>query len=336
MKAVIVESFTRFDEARVTEVEDPRPGNGEVVVHLAASDVNFPDMLYIEGKYQNLPPLPFSPGFAGAGIVASVGDDLHKWPAKGDRVLVIDDYGTYAEQIKVAADHCFPIPDDMPFEVAAACGLVYQTAWFALTHRARLAAGESVLVLGGTGGIGMASIQLAKALGAGKVIAVSRGKGGCELARQMGADIAIDGLMQDPRNELRAAVLDATDGNGVDVVIDPVGGDLAVAVLRAMAWQGRMVVVGFASGTIPQLPANYLLVRTIEVSGLQWTDYRDRKPEAVRAAQHSIFALWREGKLNPRISATYPLEQYADALRQLHEGRGQGKVILSMQSGKET
>lgn len=328
MKAVVVHAFTPFDRAGVEDVDDPRPGPGEVLVSLEASDANFPDILYIEGKYQSAPAFPFSPGLAGAGTVIELGEGVEK-PSLGDRVLVIPDHGTYAEKIAVPAAHCFPMPDNMPFVVAAAFGLVYQTAWFALNERGGLKMGDTVLVLGATGGIGMACVQLAKALGAATVMAVSRGEEGCRIALEMGADVAIDGFMDDPRAGLRDAVMGATGGHGADVVVDPIGGDLSAAALRAMAWQGRMVIVGFAAGAIPQIPANYLLVKTIAVSGLQWTDYRERTPAKVRAAQETIFRFWSEGRLEPRISAVLPLERYADALHQIKRGQGRGKVILS-------
>ena len=330
MKALIVRAFTDFDQAEVGELPDPTPAPGQVVVDIAASEANFPDILYIEGKYQKKPPFPFSPGLAGAGRISAVGEGVD--PAKiGQRVLTLPYYGTHAEKVAVAADWCFPMPEAMDYTTAAAFGLVYQTAWFALTARARLAKGDRVLVLGATGGIGMAAIQLAKALGAGQVIAATRGAEGAARAKEMGADATVDSSMADLANGLRDAVNDLTGGHGVDVVIDPVGGAVSAAALRAMAWDGRMVIVGFASGEIPKIAANYLLVKNISVSGIQWTDYRARQIDQVRDAQAQIFALWSAGKLAPQITATYGLADYAVALRALREGRASGKLILTME-----
>lgn len=333
MKAVIVREFTDFDKAEVGDLPDPVPGSGEVVVDLEASETNFPDLLYIEGKYQKKPPFPFSPGLAGAGRISAVGQGIDA-ALIGQRVLAMPFYGTYAEKVVAPADYCFPMPDEMSAEVAASFGLVYQTAYFALMDRGQMKAGDAVLVLGATGGIGMASIQLAKALGASTVIAATRGAEGAELAREMGADVVVDASMENLRDGLRDAVNEATQGQGADVVIDPVGGDVSAAALRAMAWCGRLVVVGFASGEIPKFAGNYLLVKNISVSGIQWTDYRARQLDRVQAAQAQMFDLWRRGKLAPKITATMPLNQYAEALKALSTGKASGKIILTM--GKDT
>lgn len=328
MKAVIVDAFTPFDQARYGELPDPVPGPGEVLVDVEAVDVNYPDILYIEGKYQNKPPFPFSPGLAAAGRISALGEGVDGFSIR-QKVMVLPHYGAYAEKVAVPASCCFAMPEEMPFEDAAALGLVYQTAYFALTDRAELKAGETVLVLGASGGIGMAAVQLAKALGAGKVIAATRGEERSAFAKKLGADETVDSAMENLRDGLRDAVNAATDGRGADVVIDPVGGDLNAAALRAMAWKGRMVVVGFASGVIPKIGANYLLVKNISVGGIQWTDYRDRHPELMQAAQAHIFALWREGKLRPEITRQWPLEHYAEALREISRAGALGKFILT-------
>lgn len=333
MKALIVREFTDFDKAEVGELPDPLPDAGEVVVDVQASEANFPDILYIEGKYQRKPPFPFSPGLAGAGRISALGDGVDP-SLLGQRVLVMPYNGTHAEKVVAPADWCFPMPDDMPYEVAAALGLVYQTSYFALVDRGQFTAGETVLVLGATGGIGMAAIQVAKALGASKVIAATRGEHGAALAREMGADVVVDSAMANPRDGLRDAVNAATDGHGADVVIDPVGGDLSAAAMRAMAWRGRLVVVGFASGEIPKFAGNYLLVKNISVSGIQWTDYRARQIDRVKEAQAEMFRLWSDGKLAPKITATYPLENYAQALAALKSGSASGKIILTTGDNK--
>lgn len=334
MKAVIVQEFTPFDQALYGELPDPEPSAGEVVVDLYTADVNFPDILYIEGKYQKKPPFPFSPGLAGAGVVSKLGAEVSGLRV-GQRVMVLPLYGTYAGKIAVPEGYCFAMPDDLPFDAAAAFGLVYQTAYFALTARGALQAGETVLVLGATGGIGMAAVQLAKALGAGKVIAATRGAGGAAVARGFGADAVVDTGMDNLRDGMRDAVKAETGGKGADLVIDPVGGEVTAAALRAMAWCGRLVVVGFAAGAIPQIGANYLLVKNISVSGLQWTDYRARELDRVHAAQAHIFRLWQEGKLAPQIAGRLPLAHFAEALQALQAARVSGKIILTIQDQGE-
>lgn len=327
MKAVVVREFTQYDRAHYDDFEDPAPGAGEVVIDLAAIDVNYPDILYVEGKYQSTPPLPFVPGLAGAGRVSALGEGASRFSV-GQRVLVLPACGAYAEKVAAPEAWCFPVPDDMPFETAAAFGLVYQTAYFALVRRGEFREGDTVLVLGATGGVGMAAIQLARAMGAGTVVAATRGQAGAAFARRLGADAVIDSAMDDLRDGLRSAVMAATDGHGADVVIDPVGGAVHAAAVRAMAWSGRLVVVGFAAGEIPKIPANYLLVKNIAASGLQWTDYRAREPEAVAAAQERMFALWSQGKLAPVVTRTASLARYHEALAELRTGGIMGKAIL--------
>ena len=335
MRAVIVEAFTPFDQATVGERPPPVAGPGEVVVALEAVDTNFPDILFIEGRYQHKPALPFSPGLAGAGRVIAQGAGVSV-PRLGQKVLVLPEYGTYAEQIAASAAHCLPLPESMPFETAAAFGLVYQTAYLALTERARVTPADRVLVLGASGGVGMAAVQLARALGARQVLAATRGPAGAAFARDLGADVTIDAAMPDLRNGLRAAVQQATEGHGVDVVIDPVGGALSAASLRAMAWCGRLVVIGFASGEVPQIGANYLLVKNIAALGIQWTDYRARTPHKVRAAQDHINGLWQQGVLGPKIEAVLPLARYGSALAALSGGTVRGKIILTTTPDTET
>jgi NADPH2:quinone reductase len=336
MRAILVHEFGAWEKTRFEEVADPVPEAGDVVVDLSAVEVNFPDILYIEGRYQRKPPLPFSPGLAGSGVVSALGEDVTDL-AIGQRVLVLPEYGTYAEKVCVPANFCFTLPDDMPMDVAAAFGLVYQTAYFALTARAGMALGKSVLVLGATGGVGMAALQLAKALGASQVIAATRSEAGTAFAHRLGADHVIDRQTED----LREAVKELTGGRGVDIVIDPVGGEASLAAMRSLAWSGHLVVVGFAAGKIPEFPANYLLVKNISVSGMQWTDYRSRNLDAVKAAQQHIFTLWQEKRLSPVISSTHPLDRFATALDLIRQGNSRGRIILitnnfSEQSGTST
>jgi NADPH2:quinone reductase len=222
------------------------------------------------------------------------------------------------------------MPDAISFTKGAALGLVYQTAHFALVERAHLQKGDVVLVLGASGGIGVASVQMAKALGAQMVIAGVLGDDNARVARQAGADAVIELGGANLRDALRERVHQLTDGHGADIVIDPVGGAANAAALRAMAWCGRMVIIGFAAGEIPTIKANYLLVKNIEVSGLQWSDYRDRTPEWVARVQQEIFALYVAGKIDPYISRTFPLAGVKDALTLLQQGKAQGKLILEI------
>jgi NADPH2:quinone reductase len=329
MKAVIVEDFRPFDQAEVKEVPDPEPAPGEVVIDVRAAEVNYPDLMVIEGRYQNRPPFPFSPGKAAAGVVSALGEGVAGF-APGDRVAVEVEYGAYAEKLRVPAVNCYPLPDGLSFEAGAALGLGYQTAHFSLIEHGRMQPGETVLVLGASGGIGVAALQLAKALGASVVMAGTRGADGVAIAKKAGADAVIDLAMGDLRNGLRDAVRAATGGKGADIVVDPVGGEAGTAALRALAWCGRLIVVGFASGDIPSFAANYILVKNITVSGLHWSDYRDRDPDLVRRAQEHLYELYRAGKIDPMITGSFPLADYARALTLLHDGTAQGRIVLTV------
>jgi NADPH2:quinone reductase len=326
VKAVLVEAFGPLDTHAVTEASDPAPTPGTVVIDVHAADTSYADILVIEGAYQVKPPLPFSPGKSAAGIVRAVGDGVTR-VGPGDRVLAQVEYGAYAEILAAREDELFAIPPTIGFETAAALGLAYQTAYFALVHRGRFSAGERVLVLGASGGVGVAAVQLAKALGAGSVLAAVRAEPDAVIARQAGADILILIDRADLREALRGEVFTATAGRGADIVIDPVGGAVTEAALRALAWRGRLVIVGFAAGQIPTIRANYLLVKNIEVSGLQWSDYREREPGLIRAAQEDIFRLAGNGQIAPIIEVR-PLAEFADALQRMKRGEVQGKLVL--------
>ena len=332
MKAVVVEGYGAFNSALIKELPDPVPGPNDVIVTVKAADVNFPDIMVIEGTYQIKPPLPFSPGKAAAGVVEQVGERVNKLKP-GDRVVACVEYGAYAEKLVVHADQCHSMPDEISYAKAAAMGLVYQTAYFALTDRACFQPGESVLVLGAKGGIGIASMQLAKALGAAKVIAGVRGSEHVRNVEGLGADHGVDLSVGNIRDSLREAVHSLTGGKGVDVVIDPVGGEACAAALRTLAWRGRLVVVGFASGDVPEIRANYLLVKNISVTGLQVSDYRDRQPERVAAAQAALFGFYLEGLIDPHVSKVVPLDRYAEALDDIRMGHVIGKVILDVGNG---
>ncbi len=327
MKAVWVRDFAPLEKAEIATVTDPEPGPGQVLIEVRAAEANYPDILVMEGKYQIKPPLPFSPGKAAAGVVAALGEGVSGLVV-GQRVAAQVEYGAYAEQLLAKAGAVFPMPDAMPFHVGAALGLVYQTSHFALIERASFEAGQKVLVLGATGGIGSAAVQLAKALGASTVVGAVLGRENLAVAQSLGCDHVIDLGTGDIKVQLRDEVRAATGGAGVDVVIDPVGGEATAAALRALAWRGHLVVIGFASGEIPSIRANYLLVKNISVSGLQWSDYRERDPAWVSRVQAEIFALWQDGKLEPHISERMPLASFAEALERLRRGEVRGKIVL--------
>jgi NADPH2:quinone reductase len=241
--------------------------------------------------------------------------------------MVQVEYGAFAEQVVARPEQCFLLPDGVPFDDAAAMGLVYQTAWFALRDRAGFKSGETVLVNGATGGVGLATVQLVKAFG-GTALAGVTTPSKAQAALDAGADHVIDLSVDNLRDGLRAQVQAVTDGNGADVCIDMLGGDPFDAAMRALAWCGRMVVVGFAAGRIPEIKANYLLVKNIAVAGLQWSDYRDRTPALMAEAQAEIFRLYQEGRLKPAVMARLPLARMAEALAMIRDRKVIGKIVL--------
>lgn len=331
MQAVWIEEFGSVESADVRDVPIPEPGPGEVLVRVGAAGVNFPDVLVIEGNYQVRPPLPFSPGKELSGEVERIGEGVTS-VQPGDRVAALVEYGAFAGYAIVSAGHCFQIPGDMPYTDAAALGLSYQTAYFALMERAGFKEGERVLVNGAAGGVGLATVQLVKALG-GMVYAGVINEEQARVAKDYGADHIID-LMDAPvRDRLRDQVRQASDGQGVDIVIDPVGGDIFEASLRALDWCGRLVVIGFAAGEIPTVRANYLLVKNISVSGLQWSDYRDRQPEKMAAAQQHMYELYRSGKIKPHAEVIEPLIEFKRLLNLVKQGQIRGKAVLTMAQG---
>jgi NADPH2:quinone reductase len=326
MRAAVVKEFGPIATHKVGELPNPQPEPGEVLVTIKATAVNFVDSLVVTGKYQFLPDRPFAPGKLPAGVVTAVGAGVTSL-AVGDRVLTLAEQGGYAEQVAVDAKQCFRLPASMSFIDAASMALVYDTSWFALRERARIAAGDVVLVLGSTGGVGLAAVQLAKAMGA-KVLAGVSNSAKAQLALDAGANDTIDLSQDNLRDSLREQVFAKNGGKGVDIVIDPIGGDAFDASLRALAWRGRLVVIGFASGRIPSVKVNYLLVKNIEVTGLQVSDYRKRAPDLMAQCLHEIFAMYEVGKLKPAATVTYPLDAFAKALQDIVDRRISGRIVL--------
>ena len=327
MRAILIREHGAPETLRIEEVPTPAIGDDDVLIDVHAVGVNYPDLLVIGGQYQVLPPRPFSPGKDAAGVVAAVGREV-KSCQPGDRVVAQLEYGAYAEQVVAKAASTFVIPDAMPFTDAAAMGLVYQTAHFALVERGGYRPGETVLVNGAAGGVGLAAVQIAKGFGA-TVLAGVNNDEHARLALANGADHVIRLDADNLREALRQQVHAATSGHGADVVLDTLGGDVFDASLRAMAWRGRMVVIGFAAGRIPEIKANYLLVKNIQVSGLQWSDYRERDPAWVRRVQDELFDLYVAGKIKPNVMQAFALEEFAAALALVKAGKVQGKVVLT-------
>jgi len=326
MRAVVVREFGPPENLSIEEVAAPRPGPDDVLIKVEAVGVNFVDLLVIGGTYQFLPPRPFTPGKLPAGRVLAIGDNVKRF-AVGDRVLTTAEQGGYAEQAIALAEHCYRIPDRMSFTEAAAMALAFDTAWFALQERGRLRTGETVLVLGATGAVGLAAVQLAKAFGA-RVIAGVSSMRKANIVKEAGADSAVDMSMENLRDGLREQVHAITDGRGADVVIDTLGDRFFAAALRATAWSGRLVVVGFAAGEIPSVKVNYLLVKNIEVSGLQVSDYRKRMPARMRECFEQIFALYEDGAVRPPNVSVRPLDGFARALTEIRDRQSKNRIVL--------
>ncbi len=323
MRAVVVHELDDIESVRLEEWPDPEVGVGSVLVEIHAAPLNYVDMVTFRNEYQFSPTAPYVPGKGPAGVVRSVGPGVTS-VRPGDRVLAMAESGGYAELVAVDHMQIHPIPDAMSYVDAAAMSLAYDTAWMALRDRARLAVGESVLVLGASGAVGQATVQLATLMGASRVLAgISRP------GRPTGpADAAIDLSRADLRNSLREQVYDSTDGRGVDVVIDTLGGDAFDGAVRTLAWRGRLVIVGFASGRIPTLKMNYPMLKNIEVSGLQISDYRKQMPELVQEGYQEIFRFYADGALVPPACEMVPLSAWREAFEALGTSRGHTRRVL--------
>lgn len=328
MRAVMISEFGSIEAAVLGERPEPVAGPMEVVLDVHVAPVNYVDLLVIGGAYQFLPPRPFTPGKGPAGVIAAVGAQVAGLRV-GDRVLAMAEHGGYAEKVAVAANQCYRLPDTMSFAEAASMSLAYDTSWFALRDRARLQPGETVLVLGASGSVGLAAVQLAKAMGARVLAGVSRPERSA-LAEEAGADAIIDLSSDNLRDGLREQVHGATGGRGADIVLDPLGGDVFDAAVRALAWCGRLIVIGFAAGRIPTIKVNYLLLKNIEISGLQVSDYRKRRPEQVAACYAEMFGFYTAGKLKPAAVTAFPLERVGAALAAVRDRQASGRVVLAV------
>jgi NADPH:quinone reductase len=328
MRAIVVSEFGPPEQLLVAKVPPPLPGPGEVLATVHAAPVNYVDLLVVGGTYQFLPPRPFIPGKGPVGVVTALGPEVTALQV-GDRVLAMAEQGGYAEAVAVPADQCYRLPPRMSFIEAASLSLVYDTAWFALRERARLVPGETVLVLGASGGVGRAAVELSRAMGARVLAGIARPEKEAALL-DAGADAVIDLSRQNLRDALREQVYAATHGRGADIILDPLGGAVFEAALRALAWCGRLVVIGFAAGGIPTLKTNYLLLKNIEISGLQVSDYRKRRPAQVAACYAELFDLYEQGRLQPDKTTTFPLERAGEALAALRDRRLPARAILRL------
>ncbi len=317
MKAYVCQAFGTHGPG---ELPEPVAGEGEVLIRVFAAGVNFYDTLMVQGRYQVKPPVPFAPGGEVAGVVEGVGGGV-EGIRPGDRVMAFTSWGGYAQKVVAKAAWTWPLPAAVDFDTAAAGLVTCGTAWLALHELARVQRGETMLVLGAAGGVGLAAIQIARRAGA-RVIAVA---GGAERLQHCFAAGADEGIGYD---NLREAVKGLTDGHGADVVLDVVGGPHTEQALRAMAWRGRLLVIGFATGEIPRIPTNLVLLKGCRIEGVFWDEFLRREPERGRAHLAAITAAWAEGGLKPPVSARYPLERAGEALAALAERRAAGKLLV--------
>src|SRR5207249_8097687 len=324
VKAVLCKQYGPPETLVVEELPSPRAGPGEAVVSVKAASVNFPDVLIIQNKYQFKPPLPFSPGSELAGVVKEIGAGV-SGIRPGDRVIAFTTYGAFAEEVKTEATRLLPLPERMDFVTGAAFLLTYGTSDHALRDRAALKAGETLLVLGAAGGVGLAAIEIGKALGA-RVIACASSEDKLAVCREHGADATLNYAAEDLRERVKAL----TEGRGVDVVYDAVGGAYTEPAFRSLAWRGRLLVVGFAAGEIPKLPLNLALLKGAAVVGVFWGDFARREPKAFAESVRQLARWYGEGRLRPHVSQTLPLERAAEAIKLLASRQAKGKIVLTM------
>jgi NADPH:quinone reductase len=323
MKAMLATRWGEPSEMTYADVADPRPGEGQVLIEVRAIGCNFPDILMVQGKYQVKPPLPFTPGHEVAGLVRAAGPGVTR-VRPGQRVLAMLGWGAYAELALAPATQAFVIPDGMSFEEGAAFGLVYQTSYCALAQRAGLRAGETLLVHGAAGGVGLAAVQIGKALGA-RVLATAGSPAKLDVARQSGADVLIDYRKEDWVERVKAE----TGGEGADVIYDPVGGDVFDGSTRCIAFEGRLLTIGFAEGRIPSVAVNRILLKNISVVGVHWGLYQRRGSPLIDRWMDALFALYQKGGVRPVIYRTWPLREAAAALAAIAARESYGKVVLT-------
>ncbi len=325
MRALVCKEYGTADKLVVEEVDDPSPGDGEVLVAVKAAALNFPDVLTIAGQYQVKTPPPFVPGIEASGEIEALGAGVKNFSV-GDAVVLTTMTGAFAEKCVVNQGMVAPLPPGMPYTSAAGLSVTYSTTMHALRQSADLQAGETLLVLGAAGGVGSAAIEIGKAMGA-RVIAAASSAEKLAFAREIGADDVIDYSVDSLKDRVKAL----TDGHGVDVVYDPVGGELAQAALRSLAWHGRFLVIGFAAGEIPEFPANLALLREASIIGVFWGEWARRHPDLQASNAQEIGRMLADGRLSPRISAVHKLDDFAAAFDAITSRRAMGKVVLTME-----
>ncbi|CAG9196580.1 NADPH:quinone reductase-like Zn-dependent oxidoreductase [Paraburkholderia tropica] len=321
MRAIRCNQYGPPDTLSIEELPDLVPGAGQVVIDVKAAAVNFPDVLIIENKYQVKPPLPFTPGAEVAGVVRAAGEGVKLAP--GTRVVAYVGNGGFAQQAIAEAAACVPLPEGADFATAAAFTLAYGTSHHAVVDRAALRAGETMLVLGAAGGVGLAAVEIGKALGA-RVIAAASSDEKLDVCRRFGADATINYTTEDLRERIKAL----TDGKGPDVIYDPVGGEYAEPAFRSIGWRGRYLVVGFANGEIPKLPLNLALLKGASLVGVFWGDFARREPQNNAAAFAEMVGWIGAGKLKPYVSKRYTLEETAQALKDMASRKVTGKIVI--------
>jgi NADPH2:quinone reductase len=324
MKALVCRAYGPVDSLAIEEVADPKPLDGQVLVGVRACGVNFPDVLIVQGKYQFKPPPPFSPGGEVAGIVESVGAGVTDVRV-GDRVVAFGAFGGLAEKLVVDAVKIVPVPEGLDLATASCISTAFGTTLHALRDRGKLQPRETLLVLGAAGGVGLAAVQIGKRMGA-RVIAAASSAEKLEVCRHHGADEVIDYVREDLKERVKAL----TGGSGVDVVYDPVGGAYTEAALRATAWEGRLLVIGFAAGDIPRIPTNLTLLKGCSIVGVFWGMAMGRDPVRGRAQLQELLGWAKDGSLKPHVHARYPLERALDALRDVEQRRVRGKAVVVM------
>jgi NADPH2:quinone reductase len=327
MKALVCSAFGPIETLAIGELPDPVPGPGEILIDVRAAGVNFPDVLIVQGLYQFKPDPPFAPGGEVSGVVWAVGSGVEAFKP-GDRVAAVTLWGGFAERAVAKAEQAFKLPDGMDDLVASAFILTYGTALHALKDRAGLRPGETLLVLGAAGGVGLAAVEIGAVLGA-HVIAAASSEDKLEMARQHGAAQAINYAQDD----FRARLKELTGGRGVDVIFDPVGGSLAEPALRAITWEGRYLVVGFAAGEIPKIPLNLTLLKGCQIVGVFWGAFAQRSPEKNRANLSELMEWYLAGRIRPHIAGVYPLRDSVEALRALQGRQVKGKLVIDLSGG---
>jgi NADPH:quinone reductase len=328
MRALLSHAPGGPESLTLDDVPDPVPGPGELLVRVRACSINYPDVLIIEDKYQLKPPRPFAPGSEIAGEVEAVGEGVSGWSVS-DRIIAATGFGGLVEKVVIPAARAIPLPPERSFAEGSALLLTYATAIHALVDRGRLQAGQTLLVLGAAGGVGIAGVEIGKALGA-RVIAAVSSDDKAQAAREAGADGAIvypTGDL-DPKG-LTQLFKDAVGPDGAHVILDPVGGDYAEAALRSIAWEGRFLVVGFPAG-IPKLPLNLTLLKSCDVCGVFWGAFAARDPQRNSGHVEQLFRWWAEGRIAPKISATYPLERSGEAIAALRDRKAIGKLVVTL------